>query len=194
MISAFKFGCNWRFFGVDTANFVRCRDGAGHPGSCRVRHPCYRRYQNQRLFTGEECRWCAPGDSSTSILLEDNHPSLQQFSAWKEYLIAIKNHIFSLMAINIDSLSISPIDQSQPVEPASRCPCTDAVPPRSKLENFFHSTCCFLGVDVVSHSLCETICRNLVGRLLLDPLSCSQKNPLIMQPAFRLHKTPASSL
>ena len=134
---------------------------------------CGRYHQNQRLFTGEERGWCTPGDCPTIILLEDNHLSLQQYPAWEEY------HIFSLVAINIDSLSVSPTCQPQLVKPASRCPCTYAVSPRSKLENFFHGTRCFLGVEVISHGLRKTICRNLVGRLLLNPLLHSQKNPLI---------------
>ena len=39
MISAFKFGDNRRFFGVDTTNFVWCRDGMRTiPVPCRIHY------------------------------------------------------------------------------------------------------------------------------------------------------------
>ena len=40
MISAFKFGGNRRFFGVNTTNFVWCRDCTrAIPVPCRIRQP-----------------------------------------------------------------------------------------------------------------------------------------------------------
>ena len=44
MVSTFRFGGNRRFFGPDTADFVVQGWYTGHPISCRMRHPCRRRY------------------------------------------------------------------------------------------------------------------------------------------------------